>query len=61
MVSAMHANFLVNDRRRVPRMCVGWPSGCARVRRVTAIELRYEVEFVGDWPDAPAPTGEEDV
>jgi len=51
-VSTLHANFIVTDRgtgRAADVRAVG-----DHVRRVVAerfgIELRYEIEFVGDWP-----------
>ena len=50
-VSALHANFIVVDRggRAADVRAVG-----DHVRRVVAerfgTELRYEIEFVGDWP-----------
>jgi UDP-N-acetylmuramate dehydrogenase len=50
-VSSLHANFIVADRggRASDVRAVG-----DHVRRVVAdrfgIELRYEIEFVGDWP-----------
>ncbi len=54
-VSTMHANFIVTDRgagRASDVRAVG-----DHVRRVVAerfdVELRYEIEFVGDWGVAP--------
>jgi UDP-N-acetylmuramate dehydrogenase len=58
-VSTLHANFIVADR--------GGPAADVRavgdeVRRIVAeragVELQYEIEFVGDWPelDGPAST-----
>jgi UDP-N-acetylmuramate dehydrogenase len=53
-VSTLHANFIVTDRgagRAQDVRAVG-----DHVRRVVAdrfgIELQYEIEFVGDWPEA---------
>ena len=55
-VSTLHANFIVTDRgagRAADVRAVG-----DHVRRVVAerfgVELRYEIEFVGDWPEAAA-------
>ena len=55
-VSGLHANFIVTDRgsgRAADVRAVG-----DHVRRVVAehfgVELRYEIEFVGDWPEAVA-------
>lgn len=51
-VSTRHANFIVADRggRASDVRAVG-----DEVRRVvaerTGVELRYEIEFVGDWPE----------
>jgi len=51
-VSTLHANFIVADRggRASDVRAVG-----DEVRRVvaerTGVELRYEIEFVGDWPE----------
>ncbi len=51
MVSPKHANFIVNvgtataaDVRSLAEQVRD------TVRRERGIELRYEVEFVGDWP-----------
>ena len=53
-VSELHANFIVTDRgdaRAADVRALG-----DHVRAVVAerfgIELRYEIEFVGDWPRA---------
>jgi UDP-N-acetylmuramate dehydrogenase len=55
-VSALHANFIITDRgtgRAADVRALG-----DHVRRVVAerfgVELRYEIEFVGDWPGAAA-------
>lgn len=55
-VSTLHANFIVTDRgtaRAADVRAVG-----DHVRRVVAegsgVELRYEIEFVGDWPELSA-------
>jgi UDP-N-acetylmuramate dehydrogenase len=52
MISPKHANFIVNtglasarDVRQLAQLIR------RRVREERGIELRYEVEFVGDWPD----------
>jgi UDP-N-acetylmuramate dehydrogenase len=56
VVSEKHANFIVNDQK----------GGAADVRRLgehvrdavaaaTGIELRYEIEFAGDWEGWPWP------
>ncbi len=55
-VSTLHANFIVVDRdgRAADVRAVG-----EHVRAVVAdrfgIELRYEIEFVGDWPTELVP------
>ncbi len=55
-VSTVHANFIVVDRdgRAADVRAVG-----DHVRRTVAerfdIDLRYEIEFVGEWPDADPP------
>jgi UDP-N-acetylmuramate dehydrogenase len=53
-VSQLHANFIVTERgsgRAADVRALG-----DRVRAVVAerfgVELRYEIEFVGDWPEA---------
>lgn len=53
-VSTLHANFIVTDRgtgRAADVRAVG-----DHVRRVVAgrfgVELQYEIEFVGEWPEA---------
>ncbi len=62
MVSPMHANFIINAGGASAADVRGLAEQVREtVRRDRGIELRYEVEFVGDWPDAPAPTGEEDA
>jgi UDP-N-acetylmuramate dehydrogenase len=55
-VSTLHANFIVTDRgtaRAGDVRAVG-----DHVRGIVAerfgVELQYEIEFVGDWPGAPA-------
>jgi UDP-N-acetylmuramate dehydrogenase len=55
-VSTLHANFIVTDRgtgRAADVRAVG-----DHVRRVVAehfgVELQYEIEFVGDWPEGAA-------
>lgn len=55
-VSTLHANFIVTDRgtaRAADVRALG-----DHVRRVVAerfgVELTYEIEFVGDWPEAAA-------
>lgn len=55
-VSTLHANFIVTDRgmgRAADVRAVG-----DLVRRTVAarfgVELQYEIEFVGDWPEAAA-------
>ena len=55
-VSSLHANFIVTDRgigRAADVRALG-----DHVRRVVAerfgVELQYEIEFVGDWPEAAA-------
>jgi UDP-N-acetylmuramate dehydrogenase len=55
-VSTLHANFIVTDRgtgRAADVRAVG-----DHVRRVVAdrfgVELQYEIEFVGDWPEVDA-------
>jgi UDP-N-acetylmuramate dehydrogenase len=51
-VSTMHANFIVTDRGAARASDVRALGD--HVRRVVAdrfgVELRYEIEFVGDWP-----------
>jgi len=51
-VSTLHANFIVTDRGRARAADVRALG--EHVRRVVAdrfgVELRYEIEFVGDWP-----------
>jgi UDP-N-acetylmuramate dehydrogenase len=62
LVSPRHANFIVNDGgasaadvRRLAEQVR------AIVRRERGLELRFEVEFVGDWgPDEAWAAGEED-
>ena len=56
-VSTLHANFIVTDRgmaRAADVRALG-----DHVRSVVAerfgVELRYEIEFVGDWPRESAP------
>ena len=55
-VSTLHANFIVTDRgmgRAADVRAVG-----DHVRRAVAerfgVELKYEIEFVGDWQEAGA-------
>ena len=55
MVSTLHANFIVTDRggRAADVRALG---DCVRerVRELHGIELRYEIEFVGDWGEEVA-------
>jgi UDP-N-acetylmuramate dehydrogenase len=55
-VSTLHANFIVTDRgtgRAADVRALG-----DHVRRIVAerfgVELHYEIEFVGDWPESAA-------
>ena len=51
-VSEKHANFIVNDQRGTAAdvRTLG-DSVRAEVARRFGIELAYEIEFIGDWPD----------
>jgi len=55
-VSTLHANFIVTDRGAALAADVRTLGD--HVRAVVAerfgVELQYEIEFVGDWPGAPA-------
>lgn len=51
-VSPRHANFIVNDAAATAADVRGLAEMVREtVRRERGIELRYEVEFVGDWAD----------
>ncbi|MEA2027026.1 MAG: UDP-N-acetylenolpyruvoylglucosamine reductase, partial [Chloroflexota bacterium] len=52
MVSSRHANFIVNSGDASAADVRGLAHLVREtVRRERGIELRYEVEFVGDWDD----------
>jgi UDP-N-acetylmuramate dehydrogenase len=55
MVSPLHANFIVTDRvgRASDVRSLGELVRAAVAARF-GIELQYEIEFVGDWPEADA-------
>jgi len=55
MVSTLHANFIVTDRggRAADVRALG-DFVRERVRELHGIELRYEIEFVGDWGEEVA-------
>ena len=52
VVSEKHANFIVNDGRG-PAADVRALAELVRteVARAHGIELEFEIEFLGDWPD----------
>ncbi len=57
-ISEKHANFIIADRsataadvRRLGDLVR------ATIRETDGIDLRYEVEFIGDWTDWPWPAG----
>ena len=55
-VSELHANFIVTDRgdaRAADVRALG-DHVRATVAERFGVELRYEIEFVGDWPDGGA-------
>jgi len=55
-VSTLHANFIITDRgagRAADVKALG-DHVRATVRDRFAVELRYEIEFVGDWPKGDA-------
>ena len=54
-VSELHANFIVTDRgaRAADVRALG-DHVRATVTEQFGVELRYEIEFVGDWPEAAA-------
>ncbi len=53
-VSTLHANFIVTDRGRTRAADVRALGDHVRatVADRFGVELRYEIEFVGDWPEA---------
>lgn len=52
-VSELHANFIVTDRGgRAADVRVLGDHVRATVAERFGVELRYEIEFVGDWPEA---------
>lgn len=53
-VSTLHANFIVTDRGRGRATDVRALGDHVRdtVAERFGVELRYEIEFVGDWPEA---------
>jgi UDP-N-acetylmuramate dehydrogenase len=54
VVSEKHANFIVNDRKGTAADVRALADHVRReVREHHGIELRFEIEFVGDWPDSP--------
>jgi UDP-N-acetylmuramate dehydrogenase len=54
VVSEKHANFIVNDRKGTAADVRALADHVRReVREHHGIELRFEIEFVGDWPARP--------
>ena len=52
-VSELHANFIVTDRRgRATDVRALGERVRARVAERFGVELQYEIEFVGEWPEA---------